>query len=299
MTCERSALSLVVTSSSFSCRSYCLLLCLIAAGCHSRTLDLAHDPVGAGSDAGPGKRDSAVPMNADAAPDDAAISGADAAILPRTDAGPVARCGSAPCACDDGIDNDHDGLIDGLDPECTGAYDQDEATFATGNPSKIKNCRDCFWDEDQGTGNDACRYPSVCLQGVEPPGNGSCGSCQVAQKCVDTCAARTPNGCDCFGCCEVARPNGVTVRIELSDRCSLDKIDDTSACPRCTQSSQCRNPCGRCELCPGRTLQDLPADCRARNPPNQCDEGQPVCETSTDCTTDQYCQQGCCFGLLL
>jgi hypothetical protein len=293
MTSKRIALWLVAASTS-SLAWYGLVSCFVVCGCSNRHIPLARDPVRDVGDAGQ-------PMNRDAAVSDAAASRGDSSTLPmpRTDAGPAARCGDGPCACDDGLDNDADGLIDGLDPECTGALDEDEATFATGKASKAKSCRDCFWDEDQGTGNDACRYPSECLRGEKPNGNGNCSSCQVAQKCLDTCAARTPNGCDCFGCCEVARPDGVTVTIELSERCSLDKLDDTAACPRCTQSSQCRNECGRCELCPGRTLKDLPADCLARTPSNECDEGQPVCGFSPDCTTDQYCQQGCCFALLL
>src|SRR5688572_6561790 len=36
------------------------------------------------------------------------------------------------CVCDNGLDDDEDGLIDGLDPECTGPFDNDEGTFATG-----------------------------------------------------------------------------------------------------------------------------------------------------------------------
>lgn len=297
MSAKRIALRIVVAGTSGLAR-YVLLLCWVASACSNQHIPLAHDPP---ADAGDTiKSDSATPAPRAAAASDAAmLTPVAAATSPRTDAAPVARCGKGPCACDDGLDNDGDGLIDGLDPECTGALDEDEATFATGKASKAKNCRDCFWDEDQGTGNDACRYPSACLRGEQPTGNGSCSSCEVAPKCLDTCAARTPNGCDCFGCCEVARPGGVTVTVELGERCSLDTLDDATACPRCRQSSQCRNECGRCELCPGRTLKDLPADCLARTPANQCEEGQPVCAASPDCTTEQYCQQGCCFALLL
>jgi hypothetical protein len=277
------------------------LLCFTA--CSSEHVRLVRDPVvdtgGRSRDGGP-RLDASPndPMRIDATVGDAASGIYDAATRPP-DASTPARCGKGPCACDDGIDNDHDGLTDGLDPECTGVLDEDEASFATGKPPKAKNCRDCFWDEDQGTGSDVCRYPTACLRGSEPTGNGNCSSCEVSDACVSMCAARTPNGCDCFGCCEVERPNGVTITIEFSDRCSLRDIDNPVACPRCTQSTQCRNECGRCQICPGRTLADLPADCRARTPAVQCDPGQPVCDTSLDCTTDQYCQQGCCFTSLL
>ena len=43
-------------------------------------------------------------------------------------------CGGSGCACSDGKDNDGDGLIDGMDPECTGPLDNDEGSFATGIP---------------------------------------------------------------------------------------------------------------------------------------------------------------------
>ncbi|HKU40029.1 MAG TPA: hypothetical protein VJR89_17835 [Polyangiales bacterium] len=250
-------------------------------------------------------------------PRDAAQHGGDAALDARTldaagdaqapdaasDGGrtqPVARCGNAPCACDDGLDNDGDHLIDGLDPECTGALDEDEATFATGKPPKAKNCRDCFWDENMGTGNDVCRYPTACLRGASPTGAGNCSSCEVSQACVDTCAMRTPSGCDCFGCCDIELPDGQSRRVELSEKCSLAKLDDPVACPPCWKSTQCANPCGRCELCPGRTIRDLPADCAASVNKSRCEDGlKTPCADSTECGVDQYCQQGCCYGLLL
>lgn len=264
------------------------VLCAVCA-CHARHIDLARDLDPPVPDAG-SRRDTGVI--------DARMPDLDGRVVaPMPDAGthvPV-LCGTVPCACDDGIDNDGDHLADGEDPECTGAFDRDEGSFATGGPSKAKNCRDCFWDEDESKGNDDCRYPSECLTGKAPNGKGTCSSCKVSDACLSTCAARTPSGCDCFGCCEVSRPDGTTLRIELSETCSMAKLDDPKACPRCVQSTQCRNPCGRCELCPGRTLRDLPADCVA----NDCEEGQPVCSTAVGCTTDLYCQQGCCFRPLL
>lgn len=269
-----------------------LVLGLLVAACEPGSWhDLAHDE----------PQISVRDAQVDASP--AEDSGADAATdaqQPDGSTPPVARCGKGPCACDDGIDNDGDGLIDGLDPECTGALDEDELTFATGKQSKVKSCRDCYWDEDMGTGNDACRYASACLRGASPTGNGSCSSCQVSQQCVDTCAARTPSGCDCFGCCDITKPDGSMVTVELSDHCSLApiKLNDPQACPPCKKSSQCGNPCGRCELCLGRTLKDLPADCSLTSE-FRCEEGQKPCGSSGDCTVDQYCQQGCCYGLLL
>src|SRR5688572_18721170 len=43
--------------------------------------------------------------------------------------GGVVSCGSTPCACNNGVDDDADGKPDGFDEECTGALDDDEGTF--------------------------------------------------------------------------------------------------------------------------------------------------------------------------
>jgi hypothetical protein len=71
--------------------------------------------------------------------------------------------------------------------------------------------------------------------GETPPGKGKCGStdCAVSDTCIDHCAERTPNGCDCFGCCEILRDDGSTLQVTLDDSCSLAKLDDKKACPRC------------------------------------------------------------------
>jgi hypothetical protein len=227
----------------------------------------------------------------------------DAAMpAPRSDGGAhtPTRCGNHVCQCDDGIDNDGDGLIDGLDPECTAAFDDDEASFATGLPNKDNGCRDCFWDDNSGNGDDGCRYPTECLTGTAPNGHGNCSSCEVSAQCISSCQGRTPNGCDCFGCCEVARPSGEHVFIELRDTCSIARLDDEGSCPRCVPSTSCQNPCGRCELCVGKTQDMLPADCKHdAGPAYSCDDGFSRCTTTADCRSAEYCQLGCCLVDLL
>lgn len=227
----------------------------------------------------------------------------DAAMpVARADAGArvAMRCGGHVCACDDGLDNDGDGLIDGLDPECTAAFDDDEASFATGLTNKQNGCRDCFWDDNAGNGDDGCRYPAECLTGAAPSGKGNCSSCEVSAQCIASCQGRTPNGCDCFGCCEVARPGGEHVFIELRDSCSIARLDDLDSCPRCVPSTSCQNPCGRCELCVGKTEDMLPADCKHdAGPAYSCDDGFSACTTTADCRSSEYCQLGCCLVDLL
>jgi hypothetical protein len=273
-----------------------LLVCLInASACRDARTNLVSD-----MDAGSSVMRPSVPDTvSDASPASRAdAQSVDAALAHQ----PSALCGKRPCACDDGLDNDQDGLIDGLDPECTGSYDDDEASFATGQPKKQGECRDCFWDDNAGGKDDGCRYPAECLSGTTPKNNGSCSSCDVSQACQDFCQARTPNGCDCFGCCEAITSQQDHVFVELTDGCAIDRLDDPSACPRCIQNTACANPCGRCELCIGKRASDLPADCMAttaNGPTYACDQGQAVCTLSTDCAGASYCQLGCCLVDLL
>lgn len=206
------------------------------------------------------------------------------------------------CECSDGIDNDGDGQIDGFDAECTGPYDNDEGSYATGIPGDNVDeaWQDCFFDGNSGAGDDGCRYRHGCLTGELPPEH---RDCQVSARCIEFCAPRTPNGCDCFGCCDVTSSDGSIVSIQLVEGCSLENVDDETACPRCTRSTACDNECGTCELCPGRTAEDLPAECYPPDtdggmPMYTCDEGT-VCASTADCPLDYYCQLGCCAPTLI
>ncbi|HTV23935.1 MAG TPA: hypothetical protein VMG12_34830, partial [Polyangiaceae bacterium] len=79
----------------------------------------------------------------------------------------ILLCGSEPCACNNGIDDDGDGTVDGFDIECTGGIDNDEGSFATGIPGDNRDPKwqDCFFDGNSGHGDDRCRYPTACLTG--------------------------------------------------------------------------------------------------------------------------------------
>jgi hypothetical protein len=230
--------------------------------------------------------------------------------------------------CDNGIDDDGDGLVDGLDPECTGPLDDDEGSFATGIPGDNKDPKwqDCFFDGNSGGGDDGCRYPTACLLGDKPADD---PDCKLAQDCLDFCIDRTPNGCDCFGCCTIQGSDGSSVDIYTTSTCALDKLGDEVACPRCQKSLSCDNTCGECELCPGKTVADLPASCSGTPeggtggtgsggyggapdatggsstggtdyvpppPKYTCDGGQQVCGPDLPrCTDGLYCQLGCCM----
>src|SRR5262245_10911807 len=92
----------------------------LAAGCSSSSNDSA--PGGSGGTAGVGGSSSAT----------TGVSGQTLEGVAPTVVN--SACGSAGCACSNGIDDDGDGLVDGFDPECTGPLDNDEGSFATGIP---------------------------------------------------------------------------------------------------------------------------------------------------------------------
>ena len=211
---------------------------------------------------------------------DAANRAPDGAIInpiPLGDGGPFIRndagqvlCGTVPCQCSDGIDQDSDGLIDSDDPECVAPWDNDESTFATGisGDNRDEACQDCFFDGNSGAGNDGCRVATSCLTTGQPTsGRGGCDTCTASDRCVTFCRAYTPNGCDCFGCCTVNLGSGITKSVQLGAGCDINGTMLSDACVQCIPSTSCVNTCGRCELCPGKTLADLPADCTSTQPP--------------------------------
>jgi hypothetical protein len=184
------------------------------------------------------------------------------------------QCGS-PCdnseavkpQCSDGIDNDGDGLIDAADPDCTGPYDNDESTLGTNIPGDNIDCQeDCFFDGNSGQGNDKCSWNVGCDPLNPAPylpcpkckctydpkliGTKKCPATQVAQ-CKQVCLPLTPNGCDCFGCCQITK--GTLTRIvKLSTNCTYANLADTTKCASCTQVADCLNTCGKCDYCMGK-----------------------------------------------
>lgn len=188
--------------------------------------------------------------------------------------------GIVPCQghiyqCGNSIDDDGDGLIDDQDPDCLGPCANNEAGFFLNIPGgDSAPCRlDCYFDQDQGPGNDGCQWDHrcdplepdtdpACAYRDPPPPSATCPAEQSTQ-CADFCSPLVPNGCDCFGCCELPAGSGEYVFIGSVDAsgaptCSLDTLE---GCNSCTPVPACLNTCGRCELCLGRSADDLPADC--------------------------------------
>jgi hypothetical protein len=211
-------------------------------------------------------------------------------------------CGNSPCKCNNGIDDDRDGTIDGFDVECTGGIDDDESSFATGIPGDNRDPKwqDCFFDGNSGAGDDRCRYPTECLTGELSLSDDACA---VTQACRDNCQPRTPAGCDCFGCCAIALPGGGEANVLLQDSCSLEKIGDAEACPVCTPTSECvaAPPTDPVPNEPDPNEPDPnepdPNEPDPGDPTSTCD-GRAECDEAGACDVGLFCSQGCCLVVI-
>lgn len=239
-------------------------------------------------------------------PDGGNTGGPDAPVGPEADAGPNFPTNDAGqplcqnkdkvwvvCACSDGMDNDSDGLTDAADPLCTGPFDNDESSFATGIPGDNSSpyVQDCFFDGDSGGGNDGCRWDTRCMDVTEPYEGAHCNN-QKLDGCT-SCLVLTPNGCDCFGCCDVY-VDGVKHTVRIQDGCSPDVINDPAECPPCEQVVGCLNPCDPCEECIGRPEPDpscMPADGGTGSP---CSSGIECTGPDNACPSGYACVTGCC-----
>ena len=228
----------------------------------------------------------------------------------------VTQCAGKVYECGDCIDNDGDGFIDVADANCWGPCDNNEAGFKGNIPGQNQApCAhmDCYFDQDSGSGNDKCHWshkcdpsdpnPSGC--NYTPNGNipGTSLTCETAQDsqdpvCAEVCGPLTPNGCDCFGCCDIKK-EGVNYTVFLgtgggSGTCSVDVVDDPTKCAPCLQVQACLNPCEseECELCIGEV--ELPDGCEEA----KCDGGLTSCDpqnNNADCPLGTSCISGCCF----
>lgn len=225
------------------------------------------------------------------------------------------QCRGKPYACGDCLDNDRDGKIDSEDPDCLGPCDNDETNLSTGltvgNGAPCK--QDCYFDGDAGPGNDKCQWTHQCdTLSVAPdyppsgearcafdeskaPAGTTCADLRLEQpaECVKSCLPLAPNGCDCFGCCELpAGSNSYRFigSVRGSAGCELDSSGDPTNCPPCTPVRGCLNECKRCENCVGRGADPDPA-CGGSV---ACPPGQAACSTNEQCDFAEYCVTGCC-----
>lgn len=257
----------------------------------------------------------------------------------------IATCQGKTYECGDITDNDGDGLIDSQDPDCLGPCDNTENSFYGGIPGQAGPACivDCYFDSNSGSGNDECYWNHQCdphevapTYYPEPdngtacaydakantPGTGS--SCaeleqKQAQTCHDVCGPLVPNGCDCFGCCELPAGSDIYVWLGSEDKngipsCKLADLADPEKCHPCKPVPSCLNTCGKCELCIGK--ETLPPECSPNGSGGapgtgggggsgaggsgggdmQCPEGiQPCGLAGQDaCPFNAYCITGCC-----
>lgn len=243
-------------------------------------------------------------------------------------------------ACGNCDDDDNDGLIDSLDPDCLGPCDNTEDSYDSGiSGGNEAPCKmDCYFDQDTGN-NDGCYWSHSCdplsmAPTYYPSGDDACaydananvpgtgkGCDELAQNqdamCESYCGPLTPNGCDCFGCCELPAGSGKFVYLGSeegnSPTCTRDEVSDDTKCHPCTPVPSCFNDCGECELCIGKDT--LPESC---NPPGtggagaggsagqgsggsggsgQCAAGVQPCGLAgqAPCPAAYYCVTGCCI----
>jgi hypothetical protein len=228
---------------------------------------------------------------------------------PGSDAAGPGGCAAENPQCNNCIDDDSDGFIDGFDPECTGAIDNDEGSFSTGIPGDNidpKN-QDCFFDGNSGSGDDGCNMPTCCILGYTAQQCADAGlgnsfnpatDCPPpSMMCITNCASLTVPGCDCFGCCEICDGAGcanIYINPAVDPMCDQTTIHDPTKCLPCTPSTVCGTACGvgTCVLCPGQDPSTLPPTCTGA----ACPSGETTCTSNTDCTSTQFCSAGCCIA---
>jgi hypothetical protein len=233
----------------------------------------------------------------------------------------VTKCGKKTYACGDCIDNDEDGTIDSADSECLGACDSTEDSYhggITGPDSEPCNL-DCYFDTDNGVGNDGCYWSHNCdplsvapaygpsgdqcpydPETMVPGADRNCSDLADGQTamCNDRCIPLTPNGCDCFGCCELPARSGSFVWIGSSSggvgSCDEQSLGDPAKCRPCTLVLSCFNSCEPCEVCVG---QQPIGDCTGSpGGEQQCMPGVAPCGRpgQANCGAGEYCITGCC-----
>ncbi|MCA9631937.1 MAG: hypothetical protein KC766_29995, partial [Myxococcales bacterium] len=219
---------------------------------------------------------------------------------------------------------------------CDNTEDSYDSGISGGNEAPCK--MDCYFDQDTGN-NDGCYWSHSCdplsvAPNYPPSGDEACkydananipgtsrDCAYLAQTqdapCDSYCGPLTPNGCDCFGCCELPAGSGKHVYLgsegpSKTPTCTKDDVDDPTKCHPCTPVPSCYNECGECELCIGKDT--LPESC---DPPgsggaggtgsggtgaggsggnSQCAAGVQPCGLAGQepCPAAYYCVTGCC-----
>jgi len=284
-----------------------VIFALLLTACGGRVNEESAGPVDATDDPETIAADSSVVRDSaprDGAATDATVDGSDTSDA--RDARDTAICDSGLSwtpRCANGIDDDGDGLIDWMDPECTSPLDNDEATFSYGIVDEYYDpCTfDCAFDSNTGGGDDGCYFKGPCIVGntnprcpYDPAAAADPTRCpSTPEKCIKYCGAKTPNGCDCTGCCDAFDSTGASKRVRVYGfGCSMDKLNDPTVCPPCEKKTECARPCGRCDHCIGKTT--IPSDCTDEMK-TACPAGAARCSPDKPCPCGEFCLTGCCI----
>ncbi|NUP09932.1 MAG: hypothetical protein HOW73_28120, partial [Polyangiaceae bacterium] len=232
-----------------------------------------------------------------------------------------------------------DGLLDTVDPDCLGPCDNTEDSYYGGIPGQMgPPCAvDCYFDQDSGAGNDDCYWDHRCDQHEvardyypEPENGADCefagddyvvGQGQTcsdlddaqSQECYDYCGPLTPNGCDCFGCCELPAGSGAFVWLGSIGAngdtvCTQAEVANPAVCHPCQPVTSCFNDCAPCEICIGKPPPG--PECQGEGgggtggaggggTGQQCPDGVQECGLSGQdpCPADYSCITGCCYAV--
>jgi hypothetical protein len=176
-------------------------------------------------------------------------------------------CGGQVHACGDCADNDGDGKVDLADPDCLGPCQDSEETFVNSQPGQGHGAcaLDCYFDGDNGFGNDDCEWSHVCdplsVAPNFPPEGMTCaydptvklprgGSCDAAQsdQCRAVCGPLTPRVCDCFGCCLLSGASTSVFIGSVDDQgkpsCDPTHAGEPTRCEPCTRVTSCLGTAG-------------------------------------------------------
>jgi hypothetical protein len=258
------------------------------------------------------------------------VVGGEGGVQPPTE---IAPCQGMVYQCGDLVDNDKDGLLDSLDPDCLGPCDNTEDSYFPDLPSNTNNsCKlDCYWDAGDGSGDDTCYwthecdpnnvapdfYPSPWINceyigedGTTNPPGATCAELYAEQSdlCGTFCGPLTPNGCDCFGCCELPALSGSYVFVgsvgaNEDTQCTLADVGNPDLCHPCLPVAACLNDCDPCEICIGHPKPEPGCEGEGGGGVGgggggqQCPDGVQECGLSGQdpCPAGNSCITGCCY----
>ncbi|MEZ4370052.1 MAG: hypothetical protein R3B07_04475 [Polyangiaceae bacterium] len=160
------------------------------------------------------------------------------------------KCQNHLYQCGNCLDDDNDGLIDSEDPDCLGPCDNTEDSTTRGSPAATK--RRARWiatsirtraTTTAATGRTraircrtrqtttrarTARASTTQTRTSRAPARVATNFSNQDAQCEAYCGPLTPNGCDCFGCCELPAGSGKFVylgsEVNKAPTCTRDDV---------------------------------------------------------------------------